>query len=246
MPDLDVPELRRMVPDAAADKMFAVAITIEPEPELTLEPLESTTAPPRSERPKPPDTLTDPPALPVVVEPLERSRPPAANPPLVTAPTIMLIMPPRPPVETPEVSKTNPEFPLTDVPVLRVREPETPLDNTLALAMTTDPEPELILLPLTIATDEPKIFSFVPPSNVTPVKSKLPEPPLVLSPAPATMLMVPPRPPVALPVTIAMNPLLLDLVVPVLIVKLPDKPTDSALADEIVMAPEPLLTLLPL
>ena len=71
-------------------------------------------------------------------------------------------------------------------------------------------------------------------------------PPGPESPLPTTMLMVPPRPPVALPVIIAMNPLLLDLVVPVLIVKLPDKPTDSVLADEIVMAPEPLLTLLPL
>lgn len=246
LPDLDVPELSRMVPDAAADKTLAVVITIEPEPELTLDPLVTTTAPPRLEPPKPPDTLTEPPVLPVVVEPLERTIPPAAKPPLVVVPTTMLIDPDLPPVLVPDNSERNPEFPDMEVPELKVREPLAPVDRTLAVAMTMEPDPELILLPLLINTLAPVAVPKDTPLWSVTAPDKTMDPATPLSLLPTTMLMVPPRPPVAVPVTIAMNPLLPDLEVPVLNVKLPDKPTDNALADETVIAPEPLLTLLPL
>ena len=86
-PDVDVPLLKVRDPVTPLDTTFAELMVIAPEPELTLEPLVISRAPPSA-----PPINVDTPAV-------KTTLPPAA---LLLGPTITLIEPPLPPVELPD------------------------------------------------------------------------------------------------------------------------------------------------
>jgi hypothetical protein len=93
LPDADDPVLRLMTPEAPEDKEFAVASHNEPDPELTLDPLNITTDPP----------FPDPAASPAVT---------ATLPPTLTAeevrPALNTIAPPTPLSPLPTTTLTDP------------------------------------------------------------------------------------------------------------------------------------------
>ncbi len=140
---------------------------------------------------RPPDTVAVPAAvaLPELSPAAINTGPPAAE----LLPTTILMAPPEPPAEVPDCSDMKPLFPETDLPVLNNKLPEAPADNTLLVVTTTDPEPELTLLPELTITDPPNVLVLDTPDD----SIKAPAAPL--SPLPTTMLTLPARPPVAVP-----------------------------------------------
>jgi hypothetical protein len=169
-------------------------------------------------------------------------------------PATMLTAPPRPPVATPPCRRIAPLFPLTVVPVLNVTDPVTtpPPDNAFAVMMDTAPEPPLLLAPDDTttdppspdpSTDPPKMFTAPP----TPVALRMEPPcsravpPVPVTPSPTTMLILPARPTVAVPVRIDTGPVLLLTDVPELRVMAPEKPKLPTLADASTTDPDPEL-----
>ena len=129
-PDAASPEFNVTPPEAPADDAADDCKTSEPDPELALEPVATTTAPPFEDNAWPALKIA---ALPV---------------PLELAPATTLIAPARPPVATPLVSAIQPVFPLAEPPVDTSTAPEVPTDATTDEATVIDPDPPLKLDPL--------------------------------------------------------------------------------------------------
>ena len=126
LPTLDVPVLRTISPELPKDSAFAVDNAILPDPELTLEPVTITTAPPKPvPYAKPPFTVTNP-----ALAPGSRTSPASKDmtPPTPERPepATTLIEPARPPVAAPVVRTMLPEFPELDDPVPKYKRPDEP------------------------------------------------------------------------------------------------------------------------
>jgi hypothetical protein len=106
--------------------------------------------------------------------------------------------------------------------------------------MDTEPDPELTLLPVLMDTNPPTVPILDEPEDSATLLAT-PE-----SPLPATILMLPLRPPVEEPVPNDSQPLLPDFDEPLLMDIAPDTPRDSTFAVCINTDPEPELELLPL
>jgi hypothetical protein len=146
---VDNPVLSTIFPVRATPS--AVNMVSAPVLPLALPPLEIETKPPTVPllRTPPADNTTLPPAL--------------ESP----EPTIMLIVPLRPPVEAPLVNAIHPLFPDLDEPVLNCILPDIPADNTSDVKMEMDPEPNDVLAPEPTVTDPPKPCPVVAPANIS-------------------------------------------------------------------------------
>ena len=243
LPALDVPVLRSTDPVTPRDRASADASITEPDPELRLDPDRMSTGPPAKVAPS--------------VTPADRT----SEPPLnaledVPEPTVMLMEPPLPPLATPDCRAMKPLFPDLEVPVLSNNDPVRPTDNALADEITTLPELDDKLDPdvtttappsWTAAVEAPPSMLTTPPTTPRPapaINARLP--PITELALPTTILMEPPRPPVAEPDCKDNHPLLPDADVPVLRRIVPVTLRDRALAVETTMLPEPELKLVPL
>ena len=120
------PVLRTIPPELPKDSAFAVDNAILPDPELTLEPVTITTAPPKPvPYATPPFTDTNP-----ALAPGSRTSPASKDmtPPTPERPepATTLIEPARPPVAAPVVRTMLPEFPELDDPVPKYKRPDEP------------------------------------------------------------------------------------------------------------------------
>jgi len=149
-----------------------------------------------------------------------------------------------------------PLFPDAVVPVDITRMPLLPREPLAAVRITTDPAPELTLLPEAISTDPPEPAPKESPATTrtTPATAlasevvpaiKVTPPPLPTVEGPTTTLTPPLRPPDAAPVASTAQPLFPDFVVPEDRITLPDTPADEEGALAIITEPEPALTLEP-
>jgi hypothetical protein len=179
------PDTRLTDPDAPLDMTSADDTCTAPEPLLVLWPLVSSTVPP---------------------VPFDLEAPPSTTIPLPTperlVATMMLTEPDRPSVADPDDNRTKPLFPDTLPPVCIDSAPEMPEDDTDADDTTTEPEPELKLLPLVTIIEPP-----TPPPEVQPaVNDTAPPEPPADDAAPATNSSARPSPDCASPTIKLMEP----------------------------------------
>ena len=192
--DAAVPVLRVMLPDTNAPMEFADTMDTDPDPLLLEVPEDSTTAPPSpAPAAPPPCTLTVPPApvVPDTAPALMSTAPPVPAGPL---PTTILMLPPRFTDDVPVCSTIAPVLLVAEAPDLSVTTPDCPKLVTSAVEISTDPDPELKLDPLVASTLPP-----IPATRDDCPAISTTLPPLLLFPLPTTTLMLPPRPPVAVP-----------------------------------------------
>jgi hypothetical protein len=139
LPDTEAPLPSSREPETPRDETFADWMCIEPEPELVLDPLCTMTEPPMVDtREVPADKMMDPPC------------------PELLLPTATLTEPLRPPVASPLLMVSQPLFPEADAPLDNTIRPDAPLDSTSPVETWSDPEPELILVPLETVTEPPR------------------------------------------------------------------------------------------
>jgi hypothetical protein len=220
-----LPPAATLPEDNTMDPAVPVADAVEPADRSKVppsppvdDPARMDTAPPIAEVPDvcPADSVTDPP-LPDAVEP-----------------TAILMLPAPNVFPFPLANTTLPALPALPVPVRITTEPDTFPDAVTLVVDTVIPPltPPVPLLPPNTSSWPPVWPAFDDP----PADRKMPPPPTVLL-FPDTMLMGPAVPPVAVPVEMNKYPEALLVVAPVLMVMLPDTPTEVWAPVAIVIVP---------
>jgi len=197
LPLLAVPELSVRPPLTPADAALADDTTTEPDEEDALAPLLMVTLPPKLLCEEAPAVnRTEPPVL--TAEPaVKLSFPPVPD---VLPPTIRLIEPLDPAVDTPDWMEIAPEFPLAAEPVLNVKAPLTPAYAAFDDATVIAPVEDDVLLPPVILTAPPVADNELPADN-----TKAPPAEDVLD-EPAYTYVLPPTPPADVPGEMAIGP----------------------------------------
>jgi hypothetical protein len=207
-PEPVVPVAKVIAPLTPPVTLFAVSKAMTPDPALTLLPDSNVKEPPLPPpKESPPSRRTAPPsAAASSVDPATIDNiPPSPEEPV---PTDTEMDPPRPLDAAPDLKSTEPLFPPDAAPVERNTLPETPTDIAVPLPITTEPDPELTLVPDTKPMEppapapcaRPPMIEIAPPllgaPKVPPAVSDS-DPPVPTDPVPTATTMLPPRPKVA-------------------------------------------------
>ena len=145
-------------------------------------------------------------------------------------PTLILMLPPLPPVDAADPIEIEPVVPELEVPELKMSRPLTPLCPALVVRIEIAPLVLAIPWPLATLTEPPVAIVLCPAAMVK-------RPPAPLLPLPTVMLIAPPLPPVAAPEPIEIDPEVPRLVVPVLNTSKPLMPWSPAFDVRMLIAP---------
>jgi hypothetical protein len=158
LPVRDVPELSSTLPLEPNDATAADAITTEPEPELTGDPLLTSTEPPRPTPAELPPLNTSPPPAVAAADDEPAFMTTAVVAPELLVPTSKLTEPEV--VPEPGSNDSQPVLPDSDQPVLSSIAPDAMLfDADAAVEILMEPEAELLLSPPSSEMDTPREFA---------------------------------------------------------------------------------------